>query len=272
MLKDITLGQYFPGESVVHRMDSRAKILLTIVYIVMLFIANNVVGLGLSVLFAGLLYVIAKIPMRMILRSLKPVIPIVVFTAVLNMFFVQGEGQPLFSWWIFKLYKEGLYTAGFMAVRIVCLIAGTSLLTYTTSPITLTDGIESLLKPLEKIHFPAHELAMMMTIALRFIPTLIEETDKIMSAQKARGADLDSGNLMQKVKSLIPILIPLFVSAFRRADELALAMECRCYRGGSGRTRMRQMKLGAVDTGASAVLLVSLAAVIATNFLIPAVI
>ena len=159
-----------------------------------------------------------------------------------------------------------------MAVRIVCLIAGTSLLTYTTSPITLTDGIESLLKPLEKIHFPAHELAMMMTIALRFIPTLIEETDKIMSAQKARGADLDSGNLMQKVKSLIPILIPLFVSAFRRADELALAMECRCYRGGSGRTRMRQMKLGAVDAVASAVLLLSLGIVIATNFLIPAVI
>ena len=150
MLKDITLGQYFPGDSVVHRMDSRAKILLTIVYIVMLFIANNVVGLGLSVVFAGLLYVIAKIPMRMILRSLKPVIPIVIFTAVLNMFFVQGEGQPLFSWWIFKLYKEGLYTAGFMAVRIVCLIAGTSLLTYTTSPITLTDGIESLLKPLSR--------------------------------------------------------------------------------------------------------------------------
>ncbi len=170
------------------------------------------------------------------------------------------------------MYQEGLYTAGFMAVRIVCLIAGTSLLTYTTSPITLTDGIESLLKPLEKVHFPAHELAMMMTIALRFIPTLIEETDKIMSAQKARGADLDSGNLMQKVKSLIPILIPLFVSAFRRADELALAMECRCYRGGSGRTRMRQMKLSGVDAGATAVLLISLAVVIATNFLIPAVI
>ena len=241
MLKDITIGQYFPGTSPIHRLDPRMKIVLTVAYIILLVTAQNAVGLAVGVLFLVLVYGISKIPPVMILRSLKPVVPIIVFTSVLNMFFI--DGRVLFQWWILKLTAEGVKTAVFMSVRIVCLIAGTSLLTYTTSPIALTDGIERLCNPLKRFKLPVHELAMMMTIALRFIPTLIEETDKIMSAQKARGADLESGGLMQRARALIPILIPLFVSAFRRADELALAMECRCYRGGEGRTRMKQLKI-----------------------------
>ena len=241
MLKDITIGQYFPGTSPIHRLDPRMKSVLTVAYIILLFTAQNAVGLAVGVLFLVLVYGISKIPPVMILRSLKPVVPIIVFTSVLNMFFI--DGRVLFQWWILKLTAEGVKTAVFMSVRIVCLIAGTSLLTYTTSPIALTDGIERLCNPLKRFKLPVHELAMMMTIALRFIPTLIEETDKIMSAQKARGADLESGGLMQRARALIPILIPLFVSAFRRADELALAMECRCYRGGEGRTRMKQLKI-----------------------------
>ena len=241
MLKDITIGQYFPGTSPIHRLDPRMKIVLTVAYIILLFTAQNAVGLAVGVLFLVLVYGISKIPPVMILRSLKPVVPIIVFTSVLNMFFI--DGRVLFQWWILKLTAEGVKTAVFMSVRIVCLIAGTSLLTYTTSPIALTDGIERLCNPLKRFKLPVHELAMMMTIALRFIPTLIEETDKIMSAQKARGAGLESGGLMQRARALIPILIPLFVSAFRRADELALAMECRCYRGGEGRTRMKQLKI-----------------------------
>ncbi|EJW95351.1 cobalt transport family protein, partial [gut metagenome] len=195
MLKDITIGQHFPGNSVVHRTDPRLKILLTIAYIVLLFTVNNFVGLALSLVLLTALYLVSRIPLRMIAKSLKPIIPIVIFTGVLNLFFMGGEGDPLWKFWIFKVYKEGIYYAIFMAVRIVALIAGTSLLTYTTSPIVLTDAIERLLKPLAKLHLPVNELAMMMTIALRFIPTLIEETDKIMNAQKARGAMLDSGNL-----------------------------------------------------------------------------
>lgn len=249
MLKDITIGQYFPGTSPIHKLDPRMKIVLTVAYIILLFTAQNAVGLAVGVLFLVLVYGISKIPPVMILRSLKPVVPIIVFTSVLNMFFI--DGRVLFQWWILKLTAEGVKTAVFMSVRIVCLIAGTSLLTYTTSPIALTDGIERLCNPLKRFKLPVHELAMMMTIALRFIPTLIEETDKIMSAQKARGADLESGGLMQRARALIPILIPLFVSAFRRADELALAMECRCYRGGEGRTRMKQLKIHPRDVWSS---------------------
>ena len=241
MLKDITIGQYFPGTSPIHKLDPRMKIVLTVAYIILLFTAQNAVGLAVGVLFLVLVYGISKIPPVMILRSLKPVVPIIVFTSVLNMFFI--DGRVLFQWWILKLTAEGVKTAVFMSVRIVCLIAGTSLLTYTTSPIALTDGIERLCNPLKRFKLPVHELAMMMTIALRFIPTLIEETDKIMSAQKARGADLESGGLKKRARALIPNLIPRFVSAFRRADELALAMECRCYRGGEGRTRMKQLKI-----------------------------
>ena len=239
MIRDITIGQYFPGQSAIHRMDPRVKILLSVLYIVMLFVAGNLWGLLLGVLFGFAAYLISGIPLSMIGKSMRPVVPIVIFTAVLNLFLTSGD--VLWQWHFLKITKEGIETAVFMSVRILCLIAGTSLLTYTTSPIALTDGIERLLSPLKKMKLPVHELAMMMTIALRFIPTLIEETDKIMSAQKARGADLESGGVLQRAKALLPILIPLFVSAFRRADELALAMECRCYHGGKGRTKLKQL-------------------------------
>lgn len=250
MLRDITIGQHFPGNSLVHRFDPRLKLVLTVAYIVLLFAASNPLGLTLSILFLGVMYKMAKIPVKMIGKSLKPILPIVLFTAVLNLFFVSGEGDPLVHFWFLNIYAEGVRYAVLMAVRVMALIAGTSLLTYTTSPIVLTDAIEQLLKPLGKLHFPVHELAMMMSIALRFIPTLIEETDKIMSAQKARGADFDTGNLLQKAKALVPLLVPLFISAFRRADELAIAMECRCYHGGEGRTRLRQLKLKGIDIAA----------------------
>ena len=266
MIKDITIGQYFPGRSPVHRLDPRVKIMLALGYIVILFVAQNAWGLGLGVVAGFGAYLISGIPLVMILKSLKPVVPIIIFTSVLNMLFVEGES--LFHWWIVNITREGVHTAIFMSVRIICLIAGTSLLTYTTSPIALTDGIERLMGPLKKLRFPVHELAMMMTIALRFIPTLIEETDKIMSAQKARGADLETGGLMQRARALVPILIPLFVSSFRRADELALAMECRCYRGGEGRTRMKQLHMGLGDFVASALVVACLAGVIALNLLV----
>ena len=248
MLRDITIGQHFPGNSLVHRFDPRLKLVLTIAYIVLLFAASNPLGLALSILFLAAMYKVAKIPGKMILKSLKPILPIVIFTAVLNLFFVSGEGEPLGHIWFLTIYAEGVRYAVLMAVRVMALIAGTSLLTYTTSPIVLTDAIEQLLKPLGKLHFPVHELAMMMSIALRFIPTLIEETDKIMNAQKARGAQLDTGKMTDRVKALVPVLIPLFISAFRRADELAMAMECRCYHGDEGRTRMKQLTWCTRDT------------------------
>ena len=250
MLRDITIGQHFPGNSLVHRFDPRLKLVLTVAYIVLLFAASNPLGLTLSILFLGVMYKVAKIPVKMIGKSLKPILPIVLFTAVLNLFFVSGEGDPLVHFWFLTIYAEGVRYAVLMAVRVMALIAGTSLLTYTTSPIVLTDAIEQLLKPLGKLHFPVHELAMMMSIALRFIPTLIEETDKIMNAQKARGAQLDTGKMTDRVKALVPVLIPLFISAFRRADELAMAMEARCYHGGTNRTRMRILHVQAIDWAA----------------------
>lgn len=247
MLKDITIGQFFPGNSVIHRMDSRVKIILELIYIVMLFMAQNFYGLAIAGIFMLTAFVVSGISLRMILKSLKPILPIILFTALLNILFVKGDTEPLLSFWIFEIHYEGIEISVFMIVRIIFLIVGMSLLTYTTSPIVLTDAIESLLSPLKKLKFPVHELAMMMTIALRFIPTLIEETDKIMMAQKARGASLDSGGLMKRAKSLVPILIPLFVSAFKRANELATAMECRCYKGGEGRTRLRTLKATRLD-------------------------
>ncbi len=267
MLRDITIGQHFPGNSALHTMDPRLKLLLTIAYIIMLFVGSNFVGLAISVLFLVLLYAVAKIPFRMIAKSIKPILPIILFTAVLNIFFMGGKGDPLVHWGFIRIYAEGLRYAAMIAVRIVCLIAGTSLLTYTTSPIVLTDAIERLLKPMAKLHLPVHELAMMMTIALRFIPTLIEETDKIMNAQKARGAQLDSGTLTQRVKALIPVLIPLFISAFRRADELAMAMECRCYHGGEGRTRLRQLHMTGRDWVLAGVCTAVLVLIGASNWL-----
>lgn len=269
MLKDITIGQHFPGNSPVHRFDPRLKIVMTILYIVLLFAASNPLGLTLSILFLGVMYTVAKIPLKMIGRSLKPILPIILFTAVLNLFFVTGTGEPLVQVWFLKIYAEGVRYAVLMAVRVVALIAGTSLLTYTTSPIVLTDAIEQLLKPLGKLHFPVHELAMMMSIALRFIPTLIEETDKIMNAQKARGAMLDAGKLTDRVKALVPVLIPLFISAFRRADELAMAMECRCYRGGDGRTRLKVLRCTRQDYISLAVCLACFAAILASRLVFP---
>ena len=269
MLRDITIGQHFPGNSLVHRFDPRLKLVLTIAYIVLLFAASNPLGLTLSILFLGVMYKVAKIPVKMIGKSLKPILPIVLFTAVLNLFFVSGEGEPLVHIWFLTIYAEGVRYAVLMAVRVMALIAGTSLLTYTTSPIVLTDAIEQLLKPLGKLHFPVHELAMMMSIALRFIPTLIEETDKIMNAQKARGAQLDTGKMTDRVKALVPVLIPLFISAFRRADELAMAMECRCYRGGDGRTRLKVLRCEKQDYIDLAVCIACFAVILASRLVFP---
>ncbi len=241
MLKDITLGQFFPGNSFIHRLDPRTKILFLIVYIASLFVASNWVSYGVMLVFLVLVIAISTIPVKSIFRGMKPLVFILIFTGLLNIFFTGGE-NALVSFWIIRITSDGVIRAVFMTLRILMLVTGTFLLTYTTSPIALTDGIESLLGPLKKLRFPVHELAMMMCIALRFIPTLIEETDKIMSAQKARGADFESGSLISRVKALVPILVPLFISAFRRADELATAMECRCYQGGEGRTKMKLLR------------------------------
>ena len=262
MLKDITLGQYFPGNSVVHRLDPRTKLIMLVVYIVALFLAVSWVSYGLMAAFLIFVIKISTIPPKSIIRGMKPLVMILVFTGVLNLFFTGGEGEPLVDIWVIKVYEEGLFRAIFMVIRILLLISGTFLLTYTTSPISLTDGLESLMNPLKAIKVPVHELSMMMCIALRFIPTLIEETDKIMSAQKARGADFETGSLMDKAKALVPILVPLFISAFRRADELATAMECRCYQGGEGRTKMKLLRYNLWDFKAFGVGVVLLAAVI----------
>ena len=245
-LKDITLGQYFPGNSLVHRLDPRTKLIAVVLYIVALFMAKFFVSYGLMFGVLALSIAISKVPLKSILRGMKPILFIAIFTAILNLFYTPGE-HVLIQFWVITITLEGVFNAFFMVLRIMMLIAGTFLLTYTTSPILLTDGLESLLNPLKKIKVPVHELAMMMSIALRFIPTLIEETDKIMSAQRARGADFESGGLIQRAKALIPLLVPLFISAFRRADELAVAMECRCYHGGEGRTRLRQLKYQSID-------------------------
>ena len=239
MLKDITLGQYFPGSTVVHRLDPRTKLLMVVLYIVALFLAKWWVSYGLMLAFLVTAVVLSRIRPKALFRGLKPLLIIIIFTALINLFY--SDGQVLVQFWIFRITREGILQAVFLVLRIMMLVMGTFLLTYTTSPIALTDGLESLLGPLKKIRFPVHELAMMMSIALRFIPTLIEETDKIISAQKARGADFETGNLFRRAKALVPILVPLFVSAFRRADELATAMECRCYHGGEGRTKMKPL-------------------------------
>ena len=241
MLKDITLGQYFPGNTVAHRLDPRTKILLVLFYIVALFCAQGIVTYALLALCLAICVRISHVGIRQLVRGLKPVFFIMIFTGVLNLFFTPG-GRTLAEWGVIRISEQGLHNAVFMVLRIMLLIMGTFLMTYTTSPISLTDGLERLLNWMKRFHVPVHELAMMMSIALRFIPTLIEETDKIMSAQKARGADFESGNLIQKAKALIPILVPLFISAFRRADELATAMECRCYHGGEGRTRLHVLR------------------------------
>lgn len=266
MIKDVTLGQYFPRNSVVHGMDARFKLVITMIFIIMLFIGMNTISLEIGLIFNIMAFLCSAIPFRLIAKSLKPIIPILIFTSILNLFMISG-GAPVFQLGFIMITDEAIEISVFMIVRIILLIAGTSLLTYTTSPVALTDAIERLLSPLKRFKLPISELAMMMTIALRFIPTLIEETDKIISAQKARGSELDGGKLKDKIKAVVPIIIPLFISAIRRARELAIAMECRCYRGGEGRTRMKQLKSGPADYTALAISLLFLAGVIFINII-----
>ncbi len=247
MLRDVTLGQFFPGNSFLHKADPRIKLVVLVVYMVFALLAQSAVSLALVLAVTATFALISRIRFSVLLRSLRPVIFLLLFTGLINLFFTTGE-TPLVEWQFIRIYPEGIRTAVYMMIRLVCLVGGSSiLLSYTTSPLALTDAIESLFGPLRKIKVPVHEFAMMMTIALRFIPTLMEETDKIISAQKARGADFEDGGLLKKAKALIPVLIPLFVSAFRRADELAEAMECRCYRGGEGRTKLKVLKSRASD-------------------------
>lgn len=245
MLKDITIGQYFPGDTIIHRLDPRIKIIIISLFIASLFFINNFIPYIFILGFIFMVVKISKIPLKFILKGIKPLLFIILITFTINVLMTKGE--VLFEIGPLTVTKEGLYLAVFMALRLIFLITGTSLLTLTTSPIALTDGIEKLLSPFKKIGLPAHELAMMMTIALRFIPTLLEETDKIMKAQMARGADFESGNILSRAKNLVPLLVPLFINAFRRADELATAMEARCYRGGENRTRLNELKLERLD-------------------------
>ena len=269
MIKDVTLGQYFAGQSVLHRADPRAKLLLSLLYIVMLFFVENACGFAFVTLFTVFAILLSGVPMRVVLRSVRPLVFIILFTAVLNIFWTKGE-TLLFAWGFIQVYFEGVLFALFMALRIILLVVGMSvLLTYTTTPLALTDGIEQLLAPLKKVKVPVHDFAMMMTIAMRFIPTLIEETDKIMDAQKARGADFESGGLVAKAKALIPILIPLFVSAFKRADDLAIAMECRCYRGGEGRTKLKELHYGKCDLLLAVLAVAFVAGIVLCNVFLP---
>ena len=268
MLRDITIGQFFPGDSIIHRLDPRFKIVITLIYIIMLFSGGGFVCLAIGAVYTFTAMILSRIPLKMFLKSIKPILPFLLITAVLNLLLVTS-GDVLWKWKFIKITTEGVNISIFMVVRIVLLIMGSSLLTYTTSPITLTDAIERLLSPLKKLKFPVHELAMMMSIALRFIPTLIEETDKIISAHKARAAEIDTGSFGKRARNMISILVPLFISAFRRADELATAMECRCYHGGDGRTRLRQLRSAPRDYAALAVTLIFYAAVIAAGKLLP---
>ena len=264
MIKNITIGQYFLGNSFLHRMDARMKIILTFALIIAIFVCKSIPSLLLMVAITVFLVAVSSVPFKMVLKSIKPIAIIVVFTGILNLFYVTG-GKTLFEWSFIHITTKGIFTAVFMAVRIICLVVISSLLTYTTTPTMLTDAIERLLSPLKVFKIPVHTLAMMMTLALRFIPTLIEEIDRISNAQKARGADLDSGGLIEKVKALIPIIVPLFVSSIRRAYELADAMDCRCYVGGDGRTRMKQMKLKGSDFVSLLVTAVLIAGLILLN-------
>ena len=266
-MKSIAFGQYYPAESILHKLDPRVKIILTILYIVCSFMCKNILSYALLLLSALLLVAVGRIPLKIVLGGMRAVLFVLAFTALLNVFWTSGE-QLLFEWKFIKIYVEGLYAALFIMIRITALIIGTSMLmTYTTTPIALTNAIEDLLSPLKKLHVPVHSFAMMMTIALRFIPTLTEETDRIMTAQKARGADFSSGSLVSRAKALIPVLIPLFVSAFNRASDLATAMECRCYHGGEGRTRMTVRRLRFVDVIPLFVIVVFGASLVVLNIL-----
>ena len=265
MLKDVTLGQFFPGKSILHRLDPRIKIISVILFIIAVFTAKSAVSYGFLVLLLLGMVTVSKISIKTVLKSVKPLLIIIIFTAVTNIFWTKGE-TLLWQWGSVTVYVEGIRAAVLMVTRLITLITGTFvLLTYTTSPMALTDAIERLTSPLKKIGVPTHEFAMMMSIALRFIPTLIEETDKIISAQKSRGADFETGSLIKRAKAIVPILIPLFISAFRRADELASAMECRLYHGGEGRTKMKVLKLSAIDITALLFFVVVIAVIILIN-------
>lgn len=265
MIRDITLGQYYPEQSVIHRLDARTKILGTLLYIIEIFLVNSFAGFGLVILALGVLIGISRVPVRFIFKGLKAVVFIIMLTFVLNLFMF--DGTVLWHWKFLTITYEGLYRSCFMALRLILLIIGTSMLTLTTKPMELTDGLEKLLKPFNRFGLPSHEIALMMSIALRFIPTLLEETDKIMKAQQARGADFESGNLIQRVKNMIPILIPLFVGSFRIAQDLALAMEARCYHVGVGRTRMKEIVFSRRDGVAGVLLAVFLGIVIASRWM-----
>ncbi len=270
MVRDITLGQYMPGHSLIHQMDARMKTVLLLAYIVFIFLCKNFISLLIMALFSLLVIFMTKISFMKYLKSLRVIMVVILLTGVMNIFY--GSGTVLWQWWELKITTGGLINAAFVVVRIAMLMMVSSVLTYTTSPTDLTDGLERLMKPLTIFHVKVHEIAMMMTIALRFIPVLLEETDKIMNAQKARGADMESGHLVKRVKALIPVLIPLFVSAFRRAGDLATAMECRCYNGGKNRTRMKVLHLSGKDSGAAAVCVLLFGSVIFSNLYFPAVI
>jgi energy-coupling factor transport system permease protein len=266
-MKSIALGQYYPSDSIIHKLDGRTKILLATIFIVSIFFCKSLASFAFLFLFSFLIIAMSKIPFKIVLKSLKAVVFILVFTFIINIFMIKGEGEPLVNLGRIKLYEEGLWNALFIAIRILCLIIASSIfISFTTTPIQLTYAIESLLSPLKKIKVPVHDFAMMMSIVLRFIPALSEETEKIMTAQKARGADFTSGSLLHRARALIPVLIPLFVSAFRRSDELATAMECRCYHGGSGRTRMTVTKMGVKDYFALLLMVLSVACMILLNY------
>lgn len=270
MITDITIGQYFPGNSLVHKMDARMKIILTVALIVAIFICKTLPSLAVIVLASIALVFVSKIPLKTVYKSIKPLGIIILFTAILNLFY--GKGEPLIQIWKLKITEAGIMTAVFMAIRIISLVVISSLLTYTTSPNELTDALERLMKPLKIFKIDVHSISMTMTIALRFIPTLIEEIDKIMSAQKSRGADMESGGIIHRAKALVPVLIPLFISAFRRANELAYAMECRCYRGGEGRTKMKVMKFSSRDYISLVVVILFIALLVSFNFIFKKVI
>ena len=267
MLKDITLGQYFSGNSIIHKLDPRTKMIVSILFIVAIFSAKGILGLSLLVLTAAIIVLMSGISFKVILKSLKPIVFVLLFTVILNIFLTKSTAEePLFEFYFISVYRDGIWRAVYMALRVIILIVGSSvLISYTTSPIMLTDAIESLLRPLKKIKVPVHEFAMMMSIALRFIPTLIEETEKIMNAQKARGADFSNGSIVKRAKALIPVLIPLFVSSFKRAEDLAMAMECRCYHGGEGRTRLVKLEYKVKDFIFMLVFLALIALVILLN-------
>ena len=267
MLSDMTLGQYYPADSCVHKMDARIKILIALAFMIVIFCINTVYGYTALFIFTAFMIAFSKVPLKFMLKAIKPIMFFVVFTAVLNVLLTKS-GEVLWHYGFLTITKDGVLNAVYMLVRILFLVMGTSLLTYTTSPIELTDGIERLLSPFSKIGLPSHELAMMMSIALRFIPTILEETDKIKKAQTARGADFESGNILKRAKALIPLLVPLFISAFRRADELAMAMECRCYHGGKNRTKMNEPRMGVCDLFGVLAFLIFAAVVVATNIIL----